>query len=50
MGKLTIEAISQRDYPVVMATTFLSGVAVVISNLLADVTYSLLDPRVRLES
>ncbi|MFQ5599543.1 MAG: ABC transporter permease [Candidatus Krumholzibacteriia bacterium] len=50
MGRLTIEAISQRDYWVIMATTFLSGVMVVLGNFLADVTYSLLDPRIRLES
>ena len=50
MGNLTIEAIGQRDYPVIMATTFVSGVVVVLANLLTDIAYGWLDPRVRLES
>lgn len=50
MGTLTLDAIAQRDYPVIMATTFLSGVVVVLGNLLSDLTYAVLDPRIRLES
>lgn len=50
MGSLTLDAIAQRDYPVIMATTFLSGVVVVFGNLLADLTYAALDPRIRLEA
>jgi peptide/nickel transport system permease protein len=50
MGNLTVEAIGQRDYPVIMATTFVSGVVVVLANLITDVAYGWLDPRVRLES
>ncbi len=50
MGTLTLDAIAQRDYPVILATTFLSGVVVVLGNLLTDVTYALLDPRIRLEA
>ena len=47
IGRLTLEAIEQRDYPVIMATTFLSGVTAVLGTLLADVAASWLDPRLR---
>lgn len=49
MGKLVVDAIGQRDYPVVMAGTFLFGVLVVVGNLLADLLYAVLDPRIRYE-
>ncbi len=49
MGRLTIEAINQRDYPVLMGITLITAVLVAIGNLLADVTYSLIDPRIRYE-
>ncbi len=48
MGRVTVEAIWARDYPVVMATTALAAVMVVAGNLLADLLYALADPRVRL--
>ncbi|HSG81628.1 MAG TPA: ABC transporter permease [Gemmatimonadota bacterium] len=47
MGKTIVDAISQRDYPLVMATSFLFAVMVVIGNLIADVLYALIDPRIR---
>jgi peptide/nickel transport system permease protein len=49
MGRLAVSAVGARDYPVILATTFLSAVLVVAGNLIADVACSLLDPRVRLE-
>jgi len=49
MGRLTIEAINQRDYPVLMGITLIAAVLVAVGNLLADVTYSLVDPRIRYE-
>jgi peptide/nickel transport system permease protein len=49
MGRLTIEAINQRDYPVLMGITLITAVLVAAGNLLADVTYSLVDPRIRYE-
>lgn len=49
MGRTIIEAIYQRDYPVVMATTFVFAAMVVIGNLIADVLYALVDPRIRYE-
>jgi peptide/nickel transport system permease protein len=47
MGYLTIEAIFSRDYPLIIATTFIAGVMVIVGNLLADVSYALVDPRIR---
>jgi len=47
MGKLVVDAIGQRDYPVVMAGAFIFALMVVIGNLVADVLYSLVDPRIR---
>lgn len=47
MGRLFITAVNQRDYPVIMGVTLLTSVMVLISNLLVDVTYALVDPRIR---
>ena len=46
MGRLTVEAVSGRDYPVIMATTTIAAVLTVLGNLLADVAYAWADPRV----
>ncbi len=46
MGLLAVEAIGARDYPVILATTMIAAVLVVLGNLLADVTYAVVDPRV----
>lgn len=48
MGRVAIEALWARDYPVIMATTALAAVMVVLGNLLADLLYAAADPRVRL--
>lgn len=47
IGALLIESIYRSDTPVVMAITFIYAVLVIIFNLLADLTYGLLEPRVR---
>ncbi len=47
LGRLMITAAGARDYPVLMALTVLSAVAVVIGNFIADLLYALVDPRVR---
>jgi peptide/nickel transport system permease protein len=47
MGRLGVEAALARDYPVVMAVTMFSSVLLIIGNLLADITYALVDPRIR---
>ncbi len=49
MGRLTIEAINQRDYPVLMGITLIAAVLVAAGNLLADIAYSVVDPRIRYE-
>jgi len=50
LGDLAFKAIGQRDYPVILAVTLLSGAAVMIVNLLTDLVYVLVDPRVSLTS
>ena len=47
MGQMLIEAIGQRDAPVVMALTLIFSVATLAGQLLADVLYSVVDPRVK---
>lgn len=49
MGKLTIDAVFARDYPLIIGCTLVSGVMVIMGNLLADVLYVLVDPRIRYE-
>ncbi|MBL1208650.1 ABC transporter permease [Geminocystis sp. GBBB08] len=48
IGALLIESIYRSDTPVVMAIAMIYGILIVIFNLIADLTYSWLDPRVRL--
>jgi peptide/nickel transport system permease protein len=48
LGLLTIQAIYNRDYPVVQAAVLFLTVSFVVINLLVDVSYQFLDPRVRL--
>ncbi len=47
MGRVMVDAVGARDYPVVMATTAIFAVLVVIGNLLADLLYAWVDPRLR---
>jgi peptide/nickel transport system permease protein len=49
MGRLYYQAALQRDYPLLMAILIIGSVIIIISNLLADVLYAYLDPRVRYE-
>jgi ABC-type dipeptide/oligopeptide/nickel transport system permease component len=49
MGRYLIDAISQRDYPAVQGAILVFAAAVVIINLLVDVSYGVVDPRVRPE-
>ena len=46
MGKMAVAAINARDYPVILATTTMAAVLTIFGNLLADIAYSLVDPRV----
>jgi peptide/nickel transport system permease protein len=47
MGRALVDAILQRDYPMVMATSFVISAMVVLGNLLSDVLYAVVDPRIR---
>jgi len=47
MGKYFVTSITNRDYPVIMGTILLYAVFLVIANLLVDLTYAFLDPRIR---
>lgn len=47
-GKLTLDGVFQRDYPVIQAVVLLTSFAYILINLLVDLTYSVLDPRIRL--
>ena len=49
MGRAIVDAILQRDYPMVMATSFVIAAIVVAGNLLSDVLYAVVDPRIRTE-
>jgi peptide/nickel transport system permease protein len=49
MGQLALASISQRDYPVLMGFTMTIAVLVLASNLLADIAYAVVDPRIRLQ-
>jgi peptide/nickel transport system permease protein len=47
MGLMLLEAVSRRDYPVITGVFLIVGVAVVVINLIVDLSYGLLDPKVR---
>jgi peptide/nickel transport system permease protein len=49
MGRLFLDSLSYRDYPVVMGILMLSAVMVLIGNMLADMFYAVADPRIRLD-
>lgn len=48
LGSLLVTSIVSRDYPVIIALTLIFGLAVVVVNLLVDLSYAILDPRIRL--
>jgi len=47
IGSLTIASIASRDYPVLMAIVILSAVCVLIANLVVDIAYAFIDPRIK---
>jgi len=49
MGRYFITAVTNRDYPLIMAVTIVYAVLIVVMNFLVDIAYGLLDPRVRLK-
>ncbi len=49
MGRLLVEAILGRDFPIVQGAVLLAAVTFVLTNLLVDMVYALVDPRIRYE-
>ncbi len=47
LGSFGLQAVGQRDYPVIMAFVLLGGIAVVVGNLIADILYGVVDPRIK---
>ena len=48
LGKYFIESILNRDYPIIMGTTILLAALIVIMNLVVDIAYKIVDPRITL--
>ncbi len=49
LGRYLVLSISARDYPIIMGTTLLLAIIVMVVNLIVDLTYAFLDPRIRYE-
>lgn len=49
MGRLQYNAVIQRDYPIMMGTNLFLAIFTLIGNLLADISYAAVDPRIRLD-
>jgi peptide/nickel transport system permease protein len=47
LGRLTVDAVLARDYPTVQAVILIFSVVYVLINLLVDLSYTVLDPRIR---
>jgi len=47
LGALTIDAINKSDLPVIMGVTILGAIFIVVANIIVDVLYAVIDPRVR---
>jgi len=48
MGQLMVQAVFERDYPVIMGNLVIVAVLTLVANLLADIAYGLVDPRIRM--
>ncbi|MDZ4677418.1 MAG: ABC transporter permease [Oligoflexia bacterium] len=49
LGGMTVQAIQNSDFPVIKAMTFIGSIIYVVFNLISDVAYALVDPRIKLE-
>jgi len=49
MGRLTLSAVFQRDYPMVLGAVMVFSIFTILGNLLSDILYGVVDPRVRLK-
>lgn len=50
LGRLTFEAISHRDHPMILGVVLFAGAIYIVMNLLVDLSYRLFDPRIRVEA
>ena len=49
IGRIALNSVFDRDYPVIQATTVIFAVAVVIGNMISDLLYSVADPRIKVQ-
>jgi ABC-type dipeptide/oligopeptide/nickel transport system permease component len=49
IGRLTVDAINARDYPVVQGCILMIALTYIVANMLTDLAYRLLDPRIKVE-
>jgi peptide/nickel transport system permease protein len=49
MGRLFVDALTMKEYPVLMGMVMVTAIAVILGNLLADIVNALLDPRIRID-
>jgi len=49
VGRIAVDAIKSRDMPLLQGSVLFATILVIIGNLVADILYSFLDPRIRLE-
>ncbi len=49
IGRFSVDSFFARDYPVIMAITLIGGVSYTLANLIVDLSYAFLDPRIRLQ-
>lgn len=49
VGRLSYDAVLNRDYPVVMGILLITAIIILVSNLLADILYAIIDPRIGAE-
>jgi len=47
LGRLFLEGVGQRDYPLIMGMTLVLAVMIMLANLITDVVYAFVDPRIR---
>jgi ABC-type dipeptide/oligopeptide/nickel transport system permease component len=49
MGKVTVDALEKLDYPVVMGSVLIAAAFFILINILADILYGVVDPRVKVQ-
>ena len=47
VGRFALDSIFSRDYPVIMALTLIGAISLIVANLIVDIFYVILDPRIR---